>query len=330
MAALPAGLYYVIVFSTIHFDALRYNRPVTDRSEATPLKILLRDGWIYLVPFVLLILLLIVLQYDPDQSVIYTIPALIGLSFFNKNKENRLYPKKIFNSIVASTGTWLTVGSVTAAVGMVIGALTISGLGVKISSFLIDISGGNLPVMLAMVGLASFILGMGLDSIPCYITVAILTAPALIKVGVSDIAAHLFVIYWGMASFFTPPVCIAVFVACGISGASVGATGLNAVRLGIGVFLIPYAFALHPALLLKGTITDIILTAIVATIAAVAIGSGSGGYCLKKLNWVQRGMLVLGGISMVLPGYQSVVFGLLLIFFSIIWQWFSKKEGAVG
>ena len=329
MAALPAVLYYVIVFSTIHFDALKYNRPVTDRSEATPLKILLKDGWIYLVPFVVLILLLIVLQYDPDQSVLYTIPVLIGLSFFSKNKEHRLYPKRIFKSIVASIGTWLTVGSVTAAVGMVIGALTISGLGVKISSFLIDISGGNLPVMLAMVGLASFILGMGLDSIPCYITVAILTAPALIKVGVSDIAAHLFVIYWGMASFFTPPVCIAVFVACGISGASVGATGLNAVRLGIGVFLIPYAFALHPALLLKGTVFEIILTGIVATIAAVAIGSGSGGYCLKKLNWVQRGMLIAGGISMVLPGYQSVVVGLLLIFFSIVWQWFSKRAEAV-
>ena len=95
------------------------------------------------------------------------------------------------------------------------------------------------------------------------------------------------------------------------------------------MFLIPYAFALHPALLLKGTVGEIILTVIIATIAAVAIGSGSGGYCLKKLNWVQRGMLVSGGISMVLPGYQSIVVGLVLIFFSIIWQWFSKREGAV-
>ncbi|NIS78713.1 MAG: TRAP transporter large permease subunit, partial [Anaerolineales bacterium] len=94
--------------------------------------------------------------------------------------------------------------------------------------------GGNLILMLAMVGLASFILGMGLDSIPCYITVAILTAPALMKIGVSDIAAHLFVIYWGLASFFTPPVCLAVYVACGISGAGIWETGLKAVRLGVG------------------------------------------------------------------------------------------------
>jgi TRAP-type uncharacterized transport system fused permease subunit len=148
----------------------------------------------------------------------------------------------------------------------------------------------------------------------------------LIKVGVSDIAAHLFVIYWGMASFFTPPVCIAVYVACGISGARVSATGLYAVRLGVGVFLIPFAFAIHPALLLKGPILQIFLTAVIAAIAAIAIGSGSGGYGLKALNVIQRGMLIAGGITMVLPGYQSFAIGLLLIFVSLAWQWLQKRN----
>ena len=326
MAALPGILYYVIVFSTIHFEALRNNRPVNPRSEALPLSRIIIDGWPYLATFSALIIFLLVLQYDPDQSVLYSLPILIGLSFLNKDKEKRLYPLKIYRSMVSASRTWLTVGVVTASVGMVIGALTISGLGVKISSFLIDISGGRLTVLLLMVGVASFVLGMGLDSIPCYITVAILTAPALVKVGVSDIAAHLFVIYWGMASFFTPPVCIAIYVACGISGAGVMATGMNAVRLGVGVFLIPFAFALHPALLLKGSIPQIILTGIIAAIAAIALGSGSGGYCLKHLNWIQRGMLIAGGILMVVPGVQSLVIGLLLIFFSLAWQWLQKRN----
>ncbi|MBU2499610.1 MAG: TRAP transporter fused permease subunit [Proteobacteria bacterium] len=331
MAAIPAVLYYVIVFSTIHFDALRHKRPVNPRDEALPLSRILKEGWAYLVTFAALILFLLVLQYEPDESVLYSLPILIVLSFLNKNKEYRLYPSKIYHSMVSASRTWLTVGVVTASVGMVIGALTISGLGVKISAFLIDISGGKLTILLLMVGLASFVLGMGLDSIPCYITVAILTAPALQKVGVSDIAAHLFVIYWGMASFFTPPVCIAVYVACGISGASVMATGVSAVRLGMGVFLIPYAFALHPALLLKGSIPEIILTALIATIAAVAIGSGSGGYGIKDLNVFQRIMALAGGFIMVLPGVQSVVIGLLLIFISLAWQWFEKgKETAAA
>jgi len=328
MAAIPAILYYVIVFSTIHFDALRYGRPVNLRSEVLPLTRILRDGWAYLATFVVLIVLLLVLQYEPDESVLYSLPVLIGLSFLDKNKEHRLYPSRIYHSMVSASRTWLTVGMVTASVGMVIGALTISGMGVKISAFLIDISGGKLTILLFMVGLASFVLGMGLDSIPCYITVAILTAPALMKVGVSDIAAHLFVIYWGMASFFTPPVCIAVYVACGISGAGVMATGFNAVRLGVGVFLIPYAFAVHPALLLKGSIFEIALTAGLASLSAVAIGSGSGGYCLRRLNWGQRGLLIAGGIAMVLPGYSSVLAGLVLISFSVGWQWMEKVRGA--
>ena len=326
MAALPGILYYVIVFSTIHFEALRNKRPANPRSDSLPLVRIIIEGWPFLATFGILILFLLVLQYDPDQSVLYSLPVLIVLSFLNKDKEKRLYPSKIYRSMVSAGQTWLTVGVVTASVGMVIGALTISGLGVKISAFLIDISGGRLTILLLMVGVASFVLGMGLDSIPCYITVAILTAPALVKVGVSDVAAHLFVIYWGMASFFTPPVCIAIYVACGISGAGVMATGVHAVRLGVGVFLIPFAFALHPALLLNGSVFQILITAIMATIAAVALGSGSGGYCLKHLNWLQRGLLIAGGISMVIPGVHSISTGVLFILVSIVWQGVQKRQ----
>ena len=184
--------------------------------------------------------------------------------------------------------------------------------------------------MLAMVGLASFVLGMGLDSIPCYITVAILTAPALIKIGVPAIAAHLFVIYWGLASFFTPPVCLAVYVACGISAAGIWGTGLNAVRLGVGVFLIPFAFVLHPGLLLKGPAAQIILTGIIAAVAAVAIGSGSAGYCLKRLSWVQRLMLIAGAILMILPEYLIVAIGLGFVTASLLWQWLEKRYRRVA
>ncbi|UCG63801.1 MAG: TRAP transporter fused permease subunit [Deltaproteobacteria bacterium] len=327
MAALPAILYYIIVFSTIHFEALEMNRPVIARTEVIPFSQLLKHGWIYVVPLAALIVFLLVLKYDPEQSVLFSIPILIASSFLSTDKENRLNLARIYTSVVAGAETWLTVGAVTAAVGMVIGALTLSGLGVKISGFLIDMSGENLTLLLAMVGLASFMLGMGLDSIPCYITVAILTAPALMKVGVSGIAAHLFVIYWGLASFFTPPVCIAVYVACGISGAGVWETGWKAVRLGIGVFLIPFAFVLHPALLLKGSAGQVIMTGIIATGAAIAIGCGIAGYCLKRLNWVQRFMLIVGAISMILPRYQTVAIGLILVAASLLWQWLQKRQG---
>jgi len=184
-------------------------------------------------------------------------------------------------------------------------------------------------LMLAMVGLASFILGMGLDSIPCYITVAILTAPALMRIGVPDIAAHLFVIYWGLASFFTPPVCLAVYVACGISGAGIWETGLKAVRLGVGAFLIPFAFVLHPALLFKGSALQIITTGLIATTAAVAIGCGSAGYCLKPLNRIQRVMLLGGAVLTILPKYHMTAGGLTVVGICLLWQWLQKRQGSV-
>lgn len=324
-AAIPAILYYVIVFSTIHFEALRSHRSTISRAESVSVNELLRSGWIYVISLAALVIFLLALKYDPENSVLLSMPILAGCSFLSPYKETRLYPRKIYASIVLGVQTWVTIAAVTATVGILIGALTLSGLGVKISDFLIEISGGNLVFLLFMVGLASFVLGMGLDSIPCYITVAILTAPALMKFGISDFAAHLFVIYWGLASFFTPPVCLAVFVACGISGATMGATGLHAIRLGIGVFLIPMAFALHPALLLQGSPSKILLTVLTATIASVAVGCATAGYCLRQLNWAQRSILLVGAIAMILPGYEMLIGGLVLIAASVGYQYLQKR-----
>lgn len=324
-AALPAIAYFAIVFASVHFEALKSNRPVIARSEATPLGQLLKDGWFYIIPFATLIILLLVFKYDPARSALASILVLIACSFLSKNKENRLYPRKIWSSLVGGVETWLTIGMVTATVGMIIGALTLSGLGIKFSGFLIGISGGNLLLMLAMVGVASLILGMGLDSIPCYITVAILTAPALMQIGVSPIAAHLFVIYWGLASFITPPVCLAVYVACGISGAGTWETGGNAVRIGMGAFLIPFSFVLSPALLLIGSPIEIIVAALMTMLGATALASGLTGYCLKSSGWLQRAIFIVGGILMILPGYLRII-GLIMVAVCVLWQWIERKQ----
>ena len=330
MAFIPAILYYVIIFSNIHFEAIKNARPIISRSNAVPLSQLLKEGWIYIVPLTVLILFLLVLKYDPCQSVLFSVPILVICSFSNKEKEHHLNLKRIYHGIVSSVGAWLTIAAVTSAVGMIIAALTLSGLGIKLSDFLITFSRGNLIILLVMVGVASFILGMGLDSIPCYITVAVLMAPALIKIGVPDVASHLFVIYWGMASFFTPPVCLSVYVACGISGANVFETGLKAIQLGIGVFLVPIAFVLHPALLLKGNYTQIILTGTLAIGAAIIVGAGLAGYFLKRLNILERFMLVLGAILLIFPSNLSELAGFILITISIFWQFMQKRSRLIA
>ena len=199
-----------------------------------------------------------------------------------------------------------------------IGAVELSGVGVKISTFILDLSGGNLILTLVMVGLASFVLGMGLDSIPVYVTLATLMAPALTKLGVSDLAAHLFVVYWGLASFFTPPLCIAVFVAIGISGSKLWETGWQAVRLGIGAFIIPFAFVLDEALLLRGSVGHIIWAIITALSGAILVACGVRGYALRPLNPISRVLIGAAGILMIGPGYYPPLIGLVLAVAAVV------------
>jgi TRAP-type uncharacterized transport system fused permease subunit len=160
--------------------------------------------------------------------------------------------------------------------------------------------------------MSSFILGMGLDSIPVYVTLATLMAPALIQLGVSDVAAHLFVVYWGLASFFTPPLCIAVYVAIAISGGKLWETGWEAVRLGVAAFIVPFAFVLDDGLLLQGSFSHIAWAIASAFIGAVFLACGLRGFALTLLGPLRRLALMVGGILMIGPGLYPPLTGLAL------------------
>lgn len=320
-ALVPAILYFFILFMSVHFETKRIGLCPGGTSGMPSLGRVLKAGWFYVLPLVTLIYLLLVVQYPPDMSGLAAVMVLIPCSMLSRTKEYRLYPGKIWNALAGAIKSWLTVACVTATVGMLIGSLELSGLGVKFSGFMVDVSGGNLLLTLVLVGIASLILGMGLDSIPCYIMLAILTAPALIKLGLSDISAHLFVIYWGLASFFTPPVCIAVYIACGISGGNVWKTGWQALGLGIAAYLVPIAFALHPALLLRGTLPDVIFSVCFALVGGLFLAAGIRGYCLLPLNRTQRIMTIIGGTLLIMLGWLKVIVGVTLLATTVIWQW---------
>ena len=153
---------------------------------------------------------------------------------------------------------------------------------------------------------------MGLDATPAYVTLATLMAPALIQLGVPDIAAHLYVIYWGLASFFTPPTCIAIFVTAPIAGAPIWASGWEAMRLGIAAFLVPVAFALNPALLMQGELPAIIQATATALVGAVLVAAGLRGFALNKLNGLQRVLISTGGVLLIAPGWEFAVAGTMI------------------
>jgi TRAP-type uncharacterized transport system fused permease subunit len=211
---------------------------------------------------------------------------------------------------------------------MLIASLELSGLGIKFSAFILSLSQGSLFLTLLLVGVASFILGTGLDSIPCYMTLAVLTAPALVELGIDPMTAHLFIIYWGLAAHITPPSCTPVFVACGISGGKIWETGWEAVRLGIAVYVVSFAFVYNPALLAKGTALQISLAFATAAIGSILVAAAIRSFTGQGLHWLSRVFTFAGGLLLIGPTtLWMTLLGLLLGFSGVAYNSYIKRRG---
>ena len=329
-AIIPAILYIAIIYASVHFQAMRDDlQPVPD-DELPNLRKTLNEGWFYPLPLISLCVFLFVFGFPPGMSAVLSMPIAIAISFLNTDRGLWIGPKRLAQALIDAVHTWKGIAAITAAVGIMVGALDISGVGLNISSFLIEVSGGNLIITLLMIGIASLVLGMGLDAIPAYVTLATLLAPALIMLGVPEIGAHLYVIYWGLASFFTPPTCLAVFITCSISGSRIWETGWEAVKLGIGAFLIPIAFALEPALLMRGNIVEIGLSMGTALVGAAFLASGVRGYGLLRLNWAMRVIAIVGGVLMIYPSLMVSVTGFALALITVLPFFYHKWSNAMS
>ncbi len=324
-AAVPALLYYLIVFVSVHLQARKDNIEALPKDDLPEFWSVFFKGWYYLIPMIALVLFLIIMALPPGIAGIYTCGVVVVVSFMSPNRENWLTPKALVRAFDEGVRRWITVASITAAVGIMIGALELSGVGIKVSRFIVDLAGGDLTLTLILVGIVSLIVGMGLDATPAYVTLATLMAPALVRLGVPEMAAHLYVIYWGLASFFTPPTCIAVFVTSGIANSKVWETGWEAVRLGIAAFLIPVAFVYNPALLMNGTLGQIALAVITAIVGATLLAGGIRGYFSGHLNPLQRIVLLAGGLMLIAPGIKLPLIGLAASATVLIPNIFSKR-----
>lgn len=309
VAAIPAVLYYIILFASVHFQAKRQGIGKIDLSGLPTLWQIFKQGWFYLIPLGVLCWGLFGAELPAQMAASLSFPAIIAVSFLNKDRKYWLTPARIAEGLIESVHSWKGIAIITASVGIMVGAMDLSGVGIKISDFIIGLSGGNLVVTLMLIGAAALILGMGLDAIPAYVTLATLLAPALTKMGVSLLGAHFFVVYWGLASFFTPPMCIAVFVTASIAGSGIWRTGWEAVRLGIGAFLVPFAFVLEPALLLDGDLTAIVTATVTALVGAVILSAALRGYFLAPLGLVGQVVLGLAGVLFIAPGTMLPVIG---------------------
>ncbi len=208
--------------------------------------------------------------------------------------------------------------------GIIIGVINLTGLGLKFTSLILFIAGNSLPPALIFTMLAGIILGMGLPTTAAYIVQAALLIPALIKLGVPTIAAHLFVFYFAIISAITPPVAMAVYAAAGISGSNLWRTGLQAVRIGATGFIIPYMFVYGPSLLMIGSTWTILTALLSACLGVIALSAGLMGWLFKGTSLIERGMLIVGAILLINPGLLTDGIGLALFMAVVIIQKLKK------
>lgn len=313
----PAILYYVTVFIAVDLEAARTGLKGLPRREMPSLKLTMKRGWFYFLPLILLVFLLAALGWSPQKSAFWALTAFWVISLMKK--ESRLGLEGIVRVFVGTARSTCLVGLACAGAGIIIGVISMTALGFRFSGALIDISGGNLLVLLILTSVACFILGMSIGAITIYITLAVLVAPTLIQAGVVPIAAHLFVFWWGLTAYITPPVAINAFVASGISGASPIKTAIQATRLGICTFILPFIFVYNPALILIGSPMDILGVLFTTTFAVAALAVALTGYFLTPIRW-QRILLLLASVCLMIPNLIAATVGFVISVIFVIWQ----------
>jgi TRAP transporter 4TM/12TM fusion protein len=306
-AVIPSALYFFGLFVQIDASAARLKLEGLPRAELPALGRTLREGWYFVLVFALLVFMLVYLRREA-LAPFYATAILIALNqIFPHNR----WTRSELLAFVVATGKLLTeLTAILAAVGLIVGALSMTGMAGTLVNDLVFLAGGSVLVLLLMGALTSFVMGIGMTVTAAYIFLAIVLAPALIQGGLSPMAVHLFILYWGMMSYITPPVALGAFAAAALARASPMRTGLEAMRLGSIIYFIPFFFVLEPALILDGPWPDILLATGSAFLGIVLAAGALQGYLLvvgdltrqAVLQWPIRALVLLAGLLLATPG----------------------------
>lgn len=309
-AILPALLYFLACAFQVDFEAGRLGMRGLPKDQLPQRLETLKNGWYYLFPLVALIWALCIQGYSANYAALYAIVAVLVIGFVFCKGERRLNLKKVIQALNDGARDLLSIAMACATAGVMIGVLTKTGLGLKFTALLLQASGGyKLPTMILTM-LCCVILGMGLPTTAAFIITATLCAPALIELGITPMAAYMFVFYFACLSAITPPVALSAFAAAGISGASAMGTALTATRLGLAGFLIPYFFCYSPAMLMQGTVAQVIQVSVTSVIGAYFLAGGLEGYMWKSLKPYERILLLASALLMVDSGLVTDLIGI--------------------
>ena len=307
-AGLSALLYYTGLFLMIDIEAQKMGMKGLPREELPSFKQTLKEGWFFLIPIAVLIFFLAYSKVSVTRAAFWATIA-VPLCTILGGRKRMMTPRLIIQGLQNGALTALPVVAILSLGGVVLGMITLTGLGLMMSSMLIQLSGGNLLILLFLTMIASIILGMGVPPVAAYIVLAILVVPALINMGVYPMAAHLFVFYFATIAGITPPMAPDAFVAAGISGAPMMRTAVTACRLAIVIFIVPHMFVYNNALLLLGDFGKIAQVCCTAFVGVLGLAHAVQNYLHGKLNAVFRFLLLAGSAMLIYPGWATDVIG---------------------
>ncbi|HLC27796.1 MAG TPA: TRAP transporter permease [bacterium] len=304
---LPAVLYYMGIWMNLDLEARRVGLRGLQKEEVGQWGDVIFPRVHLVLPIMLLVGLLMA-GYTPMFAAVHSIFAALAVSFLRR--ETRMGHRDILRALEEGAKNSLPVVAATAMSGIIIGSVTLTGLGERFSASILSLSGGSLFLGLFFTMIASLILGLGLPTIPAYIIQIALVVPALVKLGLPLYIAHLFVIYYACISMITPPEALAAYVAAGIAGGNPTKTGFLATKLGAVAYIVPFMFAYNPALLLVGPASSVLLAVVTASVGVFALAVAMNGYIVRSMPWWQRILCLGAALLLIKPGILTDLVGL--------------------
>lgn len=323
-AILPAALYFLGVFITVHFEAKKEGLRGLTKEELPRFLPLLKRSYL-LLPLIILIALV----GSGSRSIAYAaaiaIVATIVVGIFNK--EDRITPKRIWEALAAGGQGMITVAVACGVAGIIAGTITMTGLANMMINGIVALAGSQVIIALFLTMICCIILGMGVPTTANYCIMAATCAPILIKMGVPDLAAHFFVFYFGIVADLTPPVALAAYAGAAIAQANPMKTAITSTKLAIGAFIVPYIFALNPAMLFINTnVGEVILICVTSVIGMFGVSSALEGYFIHNMRWYERVAAAIGGLLLIYPGIVTDIIGLGLVGTVVLMQFLTKKK----
>ena len=331
VAILPALLYYISVFLQADLEAGKIGIKPIPSDQIPKILNVISAGWYFFTPFIILLTTLFWLNYPPETSALFGALSICILSSFFKYKNKRLNPKVLWICLQKTGEVSVDIIVIGAAAGLIIGVLEATGLSFGLTFMLVQVGEGNLLLLLILTAIICIILGMGMPTTAIYFLLAVLATQPMIDLGVEPLAAHLFVLYFGLMSMITPPVALAAFTAAKLADTNPMSTALSACQFGWPAFIVPFLFVLAPNLIMIGSWIDITIAFFTAIIGIWFTSAGIIGFLLTKLSLIQRILYIIGGLALLVPNqvfetYHAIeMVGALVCFTCFTFEKLNKK-----